>query len=274
MPSKLLLALGSLALGLTALPATSATNTSCAPGGIFNLAHFKLELPTGETGSPDTISTSALQGCSGYDSQYFYTKSNYNVTDAALVMKVPGSPATSECVTTANSKHCRTELREYSPANWSPTDAVNRLNATLAVVSAGGETCIGQIHIKESVSVRPVCELYYKDNGDLLMGVEQTRSGGNQVSTKVGNVALNTTFSYEIRYEKGELSVQIDDGGFKTLSTYELDNPESYFKVGNYLQGSKPSEVHFYDIAITHGGNGEEKRHTQVRPRRRMPTRP
>lgn len=269
MLSKSLLTLGSLAWGLSSLPTTTATNTSCAPGGTFNLTNFKLELPTGQTGSPDTIATSALQGCSGYDSQYFYTSQPPTGRDA-LVMKVPGSPATSDCVTTANSKHCRTELREAHPASWSPQSAVNRLAATLAVVRAGGETCIGQIHIEESVSVRPVCELYYRDNGDLLMGVEQTRSGGNQVSTKVGHVALNTTFSYEIRYEKGGLSVQIDDGGFQTLSTYELDSPASYFKVGNYLQGSKPSEVHFYDFAITHGGSGDEKRHAQMWPGRRM----
>lgn len=272
MPSNSFLALGSLALGLISTTHVSALNTSCAPGGTFNLTQFNLQLPTGETGSPDTIATADLQGCGGYDSKYFYTSPD----DAdALVMKVPGSPASSGCVTTANSKHCRTELRERSPASWSPKDAVNRLNATLAVVAAGGTTCIGQIHIEESVSVRPVCELYYKDDGDLVMGVEQTRSGGNQKSTTVGNVPLNATFSYEIRYENGELSVQINDEGFQTLSTYELDDPESYFKVGNYLQGSKPSEVHFYDIAITHGedegsssSSGNDKRQVRTHSNR------
>lgn len=243
MPSKLY-TFSSLALGLSCLSITSA----CAPGGTFDLGNFKLELPTGDkAGSPDTVSSSDLQGCDGYDSKYFYASN-----DAALVMKVPGSPASSGCITTPNSKHCRTELRESDPASWSPLDAVNRLNATLSVVAAGGNTCIGQIHIGQAVSVRPVCELYYKDNGDVLMGVEQTREGGNQILTKVGNVALNTVFSYEIRYENGELSVQIDDGDVQTLSTYELDSPKSYFKVGNYLQGSQASEVHFYDFSITH----------------------
>lgn len=248
MPTTLsLLVMGTFTLGLT----VSARNPSCAPGGNFDLAVFELQLPTGTTGSPDTIAPADLQGCSGYESEYFYTA----VDDQdALVMKVPGSPSTSGCVTTTNSKHCRTELREVDPASWSPKDPVNRLNATLSVVRAGGETCVGQIHIEQSVSVRPVCELYYKDNGDLVMGVEQTRSGGNQIRTLVGNVPLKTAFSYEIRYESGELSVQIDDGGFQTLSTYELDDPESYFKVGNYLQGSEPSELHFYDISIRHDG--------------------
>lgn len=263
MPFQTFLAGSTVVLGLLCIPAASGftINTTCAPGGNFNLSNFKLELPTGKTGSLDTISTSDLQGCDGYSSKYFYTSPISNGNDnsskstntAALVMKVPGSPASSGCVTTANSKHCRTELREAHPAtSWSPQNAVNRLNATLSVVNAGGSTCIGQIHIENSVSVRPVCELYYKDNGDVVMGVEKTRSGGSQVLTTVGTVPLNTTFSYEIRYERGQLSVRIDDGGFRTLSTYELDDPESYFKVGNYLQGSKPSEIHFYDIFITH----------------------
>lgn len=239
-----------------------ASSKSCAPGGNFDLSKFKLELPTGETGHPDTVSYSKLGGCSGYTSGYFST----NPDDGSIIMKVPGSPSTSDCVTTANSKHCRTELHESDPESWSPKDAVNRLSATLTVIDAGGSTCIGQIHIEQSVSVRPVCELYYKDGGEIQMGVEQTRDGGNQKLTTVGNVPEGTKFSYEIRYEGGKLSVRINDGVFRTLSTYELDDPASYFKVGNYLQGSKPSELHFHAIDIKHSkgnsssGSSEGKR--------------
>lgn len=266
MSSKSFLKSSALFLGLAFIQSAAAANSSCAPGGKFDLTNFKLGLPTGESGDPDTISSSSLDGCDGYTSKYFFT----DAEDGSLVMKVPGSPASSGCVTTANSLHCRTELRESNPADWSPSDSVNRLSATLTVLAAGGNTCVGQIHIEESVSVRPVCELYYKDNGDLIMGVEQTRAGGNQKLTTVGNVPLNTTFSYEIRYEGGKLSVQINDEGFKTLSTYELDNPSSYFKVGNYLQGSKPSEVHFHNISITHGGSSsDDKREVVARPQRR-----
>lgn len=128
-------------------------------------------------------------------------------------------------------------------APGSPGAATNRLDASLAVFGAGGSTCVGQIHIDDEVSSRPVCELYYHDGGDVVVGVERTRAGGDQVATTVGNVPPGTRFSYEIRYEGGELSVRVDDGGFWVLDTYELDGPDSYFKVGNYLQGEGASDV-------------------------------
>lgn len=232
-----------------AIPVAS-LNPSCAPGGNFDLSPWKLQLPIGSAGNPTTISSSSLEGCSGYENfSYFFTESG----DGALVMKVPGSPASSGCVTTANSQHCRTELRESN--SWSPNNAVNRLSVSLAVEvpdNSGYGTVIGQVHIDDSVSTKPVCELYYSTAGELTMGVEQTRSGGNEVMTKIGNVPVGTAFSYEIIYEKNVLSVSINGGSAKTLSTYSLDAPLSYFKAGNYNQGSDASDVHFYSISISH----------------------
>jgi hypothetical protein len=225
-------------------------NPSCAPGGNFDLSPWVLQLPIGSPGSPTTISSSDLEGCSGYENfSYFFTESG----DGALVMKVPGSPASSGCVTTPNSLHCRTELRESN--SWSPNDSTNKLSASLAVTvpdNSNYGTVIGQVHIDDSVSSKPVCELYYSTAGDLTMGVEQTRSGGNEVMTKVGNVPVGTKFSYEIVYENNVLSVSINGGAAKTLSTYSLDAPLSYFKAGNYNQGSDASDVHFFSISISH----------------------
>ncbi|ROV95660.1 hypothetical protein VMCG_07553 [Cytospora schulzeri] len=217
----------------------AAVDPSCAPGGNFNLSVFTLQLPTGTSGHVDTISTADLEGCEGYQDEYFFT----NTADGSMGMKVPGTAEDTGCVTTSGSKHCRTELREKNPSSWSPHEATNRLNVSLAVFEAGGSTCVGQIHIDDDVSSKPVCELYYHDNGDLIMGVEQTTDGGNQKTTTVGNVPLATPFSYEIRYENNELSVQVNEEGFQTLSTYELDGPDSYFKVGNYLQGDSASDM-------------------------------
>jgi hypothetical protein len=232
--------------------AAAALNPTCAPGGNFDLSVWELQLPIGSEGNPTTIPSSSLEGCSGYQNPpYFFTESG----DGALVMKVPGSPSSSNCVTTSNSKHCRTELRETNPSSWDPNAATNRLSATLAVVqpdnSAYG-TVIGQVHIDDSVSSKPVCELYYSSSGAITMGVEQTRSGGNEVFTTIGNVPVGTTFTYEIMYEKNVLSVSIDGGAAKTLSTYSLDAPPSYFKAGNYNQGNSASDVHFFAITVTH----------------------
>ncbi|KAF5876260.1 putative polysaccharide lyase family 7 protein [Botrytis fragariae] len=223
---------------------------TCAPGGNIDLSKWTLQLPSGTQGHPDSVTGSKLAGCSGYTSKdYFYTN-----TDGSIVMKVPGGVSTG-CVTTANSKHCRTELREASPSSWSPSSASNKLSATLQVVTADDSshgTVIGQIHIDDSVSSKPVCELFYNSKGVISMGVEQTRDGGNEIVTQVGSVAVGSKFSYEIAYEGGKLSVAINGGAAKTLDTYQLDSPKSYFKAGNYNQGNSKSEVHFFAIDVQH----------------------
>ncbi|CCD53238.1 putative polysaccharide lyase family 7 protein [Botrytis cinerea BcDW1] len=238
----------SAALG-TGLPSGNLKPT-CAPGGNIDLSKWTLQLPSGTKGHPDSVTGSKLAGCSGYTSKdYFYTN-----TDGSIVMKVPGGVSTG-CVTTANSKHCRTELREASPSSWSPSSASNKLSATLQVVTADDSahgTVIGQIHIDDSVSSKPVCELFYNSKGVLSMGVEQTRAGGNEIVTEVGSVTIGSKFSYVIAYEGGKLSVVINGGAAKTLDTYQLDSPKSYFKAGNYNQGNSKSEVHFFAIDVQH----------------------
>lgn len=211
-----------------------ALNPSCAPGGNLDLSPWQLQLPTGNQGDPTTISSGQLEGCSGYeDYSTFFTESG----DGALVMKVCGSPSSCGCVTTPNSLHCRTELKENT--SWQPTAPTNKLLVTLAVPTPDDSehgTVVGQVHMDSSVSTKPVCELYYSSNGDLNMGVEQTRSGGDEILTYIGNVPVGTTFSYEITYESGQLSVSLNDGPQQVLSQYSLDNPLSYFKAGNYNQ--------------------------------------
>jgi len=226
-----------------------ALNPSVAPGGNFDLSVWQLQLPIGSPGNPTTIPSSQLEGSSGYQDpghQYFFTESG----DGAMVMKVYGNPQTTGCVTTANSNFCRTELKENN--SWSPTAATNRLKATVVVTAASdASVVIGQIHMDASVSTKPVIELYYHSNGDIYAGVEQTRAGGDEILTKVGNVPLNTQFTYEIEYYTGLLKVAIN-GNFTTLSTYSLNNPLSYFKAGCYDQGSTLADVHFLALTIQH----------------------
>jgi len=226
-----------------------ALNPNNPPGSNFNMTYWELQLPIGSTGNPTTISSSELQN--GYQDpghHYFFTESG----DGAMVMKDPGV----NCVTTPNSQHCRTELREVNPSNgqaasWDPNGATNRMKATVAVETPGTETVIGQIHIDDSVSSKPVCELFYNNNGDINIGVEQTRAGGNEVRTFLGNVPVGTQFSYELEYSSNLLKVAIN-GSFQTLNTFQLDAPRSYFKAGDYGQHPEPSDVHFFALTIQH----------------------
>ncbi|KAJ4485433.1 alginate lyase 2 [Lentinula aciculospora] len=227
-----------------------ALDKSVSPGGNFDFSIWELQLCTGSPGSPDTKSSSSLEGDFGYeDDAHFYTSN----TDGALVMKVPGSPSSSGCVTTKNSEHCRTELRELG--SWDPSEGVNKMVVQVAVVKADDSehgTVIGQIHIDDSVSTKPVIELYYNSQGTISTGVEQTLSGGNEkLTTFETTISLNTQFTYEIDYSGGSLKVTVN-GEEMTPDTYELDNPKSYFKAGNYNQGSSASEVHFYSIDVQH----------------------
>lgn len=167
-------------------------------------------------------------------------------------MKVPSR---STCVTTPNSKHCRTELRESSPKSWDPKTSVNRLRAKLSVPKPDDSkygTVIGQVKVDDSVSKKPLAELFYNQTGVLTIGVSQIPDVSSLKMTEIGRVEVGETFEYVLKYEGGQLSVQIDDKKKSTLSTGEIDSPKSYFKVGNYNQGNNPSEVVFYDIEVKH----------------------
>lgn len=235
-----------LSLSIWATTPSYALNPSLPPGENFDLSGFSLQLPTGTSGHPDTISYPALKTYQDSGHQYFFTESG----DGAMVMKVYGAPPT--CVTTPNSEHCRTELRETD--SWNPTASVNKLKATVAVTRIdNASVVVGQIHIDDSISTKPVMELYYESNGDLKAGVEQNRdgSGGQGTPTLVGHVAVGTQFTYEIDYQGGALSVTIN-GKKTSLSQKNLNNPKSYFKAGCYDQGTGVADVHFLALSISH----------------------
>jgi hypothetical protein len=229
-----------------------ALNPTCAPGGNFNFTHWHLQLPIGTTGDPDTITSAELAGCSGYtQSDFFFT----DRTDGTMVMIVPGNPTTSGCVTTPNTAFCRTELREESPMSWEPTAATNRLTATVTVVKADNSThgtIIGQIHMDSSVSTFPVAKLYCSSAGAVTIGVHKSVDGGTEYRTSLATIPLGTSFTYELIYELGVLSVSINGATAQVISLGNLGSPLSYFKAGNYNQGGTPSEIHFAAVSIVH----------------------
>jgi hypothetical protein len=240
---------------VAALPAPTTSNfipraldPKCAPGGNFDLSMFSLQLPTGSQGKVDQVSASEMKGCQGYqDKKYFYTSDS-----GSLIMKVPER---STCVTTPNSKHCRTELRESSPSSWESSGPLNRLKCSLTVKTPDDSkygTVIGQIKVDDSVSKKPVAELFINKSGTLTIGVSQIPNKSSLKMTEIGSATIGEKFEYELRYEKGELSVGINGGEMKTMSTGELDSPPCYFKAGNYNQGNSPSEVEFFSIEIQH----------------------
>lgn len=114
-------------------------------------------------------------------------------------------------------------------------------------------TVVGQVKVDDSISKKPVAELFYNRAGTLTIGVSQIPDVSSLKMTEVGQVEVGKTFEYELRYEEGKLSVRIDDGEKQVMSTGRLDSPKSYFKVGNYNQGDDPSEVMFSDIQVKHG---------------------
>lgn len=208
------------------------------PGCNFNLSIWDLQLPTGQPGSPTTISSSQLEA--GFTDQFFFTGS-----DGSMDFVDPGT----NCVTTPNSTHCRTELSEV--AVWSAS-GTNTLSATLKVTNAAGAPVIGQVHDDPAKSVRPLIELFYTSSGDISAGVEQCLAGGCETRTTVGHVAVGTEFSYVINYSHDKLSVSINGGPPQSLSSPIL-GVGGYFKAGDYGQSPTNASVSFYALNVTHG---------------------
>lgn len=146
-----------------------AADPKVAPGGNFDLSVWQLQEPVGSPGSPTTISSSRLQGSNGFQDSYFYT----DTRDGAMTFWAP-----EKGVTTPNSNYARSELREMnrsgSAADWSLSGS-HRLSATLRVVSVTSNVCVGQIHLGSGgSSTKPLVELYYRSNGDIVVGTENS----------------------------------------------------------------------------------------------------
>ena len=73
----------------------------------------------------------------------------------------------------------------------------------------------------------------------------------------MGKIPLGQKFTYQISWENNVLGIRLNNGALQVLDTYQLNAPESFFKIGNYLQGKKPSTVRFYDIRISHSDSGD-----------------
>jgi hypothetical protein len=240
---------------LLSAPATAAPalNTGVAPGGNFDLSHWQLQLPIGSAGSPTEIAPAKLTGASGFQDAYFYT----DKTDGSMTFWSPENG-----VHFNGSNYARSELREMntdnSPKYWKLT-GTHKLNATVSVSKVPKSVCVGQIHIDpDTDSTKPLLELYYHSNGDIVVAIENSPTGGQTPHT-VANVPLGTKWTYAIT-ETGAKSITLSINGAAAKSyavPSSFDSYPMYFKAGDYNQSSSSSStigalVHFYALSFSH----------------------
>lgn len=228
-------------------------STTVAPGGNFNLSVWELQEPVGSPGAPRRIVPAQLEGAKGYQDSYFYTDKN----DGAMTFWAP-----EKGVTTPNSNFARSELREMnsdgSDAEWKLAGS-HQLQATLRVVSVTNHVCVGQIHLGTGgSSTKPLVELYYYNNGNIVFGEEDSPSGG-QTEHQIANVPVGTQWSYTIAVSGGNTIVLTVNGKTtKYAIPSSFDQYNMYFKAGSYNQSSsnsttKGARVAFYALSVHHG---------------------
>jgi hypothetical protein len=224
-------------------------NPNVPPSGNFDMSIWSLQLPIGPSGSPTTITNTALQA--GYTSAYFQT----NTTSGTLDFFTPEANG---CTTTANSKSCRSELREVTPAGlpaaW-PDTGTNTLTATLVATKVAGDpkgVVVGQIHFASTISTLPAAELFYGSSGKLEVGIEPSATSSGETYTQVGTVAVGTKFTYVIDLSGNKLTVTVNNKATAIPIAYPA-NLQYYFKAGDYGQGTAPGDnVSFYGINVVH----------------------
>lgn len=255
---KTTLLLSTLSLNSFLFMPVSSLNT---PAQNFDLHVWKLQLPVNSnnkfSGSPAEIypitSTYA-------DSPYFSSGS-----DGAMVFYAPYNG-----ITTTNSIHPRSELRELSSPGmsaagyWDVTTQHTSLSAILAVnqlaMLKSGSTAtvvISQIHAPSGELVR----LYYPSNGALYWessppsGTSCPVLNGNYLYSSQGiksSIPLNAQFSYNIQTNTTHLLVFASYGGViysawtRLQSCWSGANAGMYYKAGCYCQvNNNPSSSYY-----------------------------
>jgi hypothetical protein len=227
-------------------------NPNLPPGGNFDLSVWELQLPTGSPGSPTTISPAQLKGPNGYTNPaYFFT----DKTDGSMTFWDPESG-----VTTPNSSYPRSELREMNPdgsaADW-PLAGNHTLSATLRITQVTKNVCVGQVHLGTGgSSTKPLLELYYKPDGTISAGLENSPDGGQTLHT-VGTVALGVPWSYVINVSGNTLRLTVNGSTTSYAIPSSFNAYHEYFKAGDYNQSASSSttngaKVKFYSLTVAH----------------------
>jgi hypothetical protein len=145
-----------------------------------------------------------------------------------------------------------------SAADWALAGS-HKLSATLRIPQVTKNVCVGQVHLGSGgSSTKPLLELYYKPDGTISLGTENSPAGGQTLHT-VGHVALGQTWSYVIAIAGGNKINLTVNGTTTSYSIPSSFNPyHMYFKAGSYNQSSSEStsngaKVKFYALTIQHG---------------------
>lgn len=207
---------------------------------------WQLQLPTGTGTSPTTVAPPDL---ATFSNIYFY-----KADDGGQVFM---DPATG--VTTANSTHPRTELRESNAngasADWSPA-ATNTMTVTGKVLKGSGVTIAQVFNGGDGITL---AELQYSSGGFTVF-YEESRGGGG--STNLGNgTALNAQYTFTMAFSKNILTIAINGKPvYAHTPSGRILTSKFYFKVGNYDQGSTAgtpgttahSIVETYSVVVVH----------------------
>ncbi|MCH4158328.1 MAG: polysaccharide lyase family 7 protein [Acidaminococcaceae bacterium] len=223
-------------------------NPELPPGGNFNLTAFKLQLPVGRDGKIQEVPPAALAGRQGFTNKYFYTDQQ----DGSMTMLVPKTG-----VTTPNSQHCRTELREMTDG-WLPF-GVHTLEATVRVAQVQTHTVLGQIYQAGNLH-KPLCLLAYYADGQVKLILNQVPAGGQALTTVVAQVQPGAQFKYVLELSDLNLAVNVDGQTTNIKVPLVYGGTQFYFKAGNYDQDSHAgpvsdlpdAEVHFYKLTLKH----------------------
>ncbi|MEV0478311.1 polysaccharide lyase family 7 protein, partial [Streptomyces prunicolor] len=118
--------------------------------------------------------------------------------------------------------------------------------------------CVGQIHLGSGgTSTKPLLELYYRSSGDIVLGTENSPSGGQTLHT-VGNVSVGKTWSYTIGVSGGNtINLTVNGSTTHYAIPSSFNAYKQYFKAGSYNQSSsdsttKGARVAFYGLTVAH----------------------
>jgi hypothetical protein len=225
-----------------------------APGGNFDLSHWKLDLP--DANASELLPSQLMAGYANFP--YFYT-----AADGAMAFWCPVNGGT-----TSGSSFPRSELRELldpsnDNVNWKGF-GLNSLNAQCKVgqVPSTGKTVIGQIH-SFTGNAYPLIKLQF-NNGIVEALVKESPNSDTDSHFTFGNIGLGKLITYEIKLTDGLLSMTVN-GTNQSVNVFKTDpawtNQTLYYKAGDYCQdnsgtSSEGAAVAFYYLNVVHSSTG------------------